>query len=184
MTYTTYPNGIDTTTQLPIAVDRVTGVRAEVVNRHRDAILAVENELGVNPSGTFGTVKARLDSLELAGSSSSLQTYVSCNSSVASGDLVYFNSSGVAQTASSSSISTAPAVAYVISKNSSISCLIQILGYLNLSGLTPGARYFLSSSGKLTTSPTVSAGYVVQTVGYALTSTVFVLNPSLNITIL
>ena len=58
---TAYPNKIDTSTELPITVDRQTGVDAIVVNRLRDAIIAIEQELGVNPSGDQSTVKDRFD---------------------------------------------------------------------------------------------------------------------------
>lgn len=61
--YTVYPNQIDGPDQLPKSTDLVTPVKAEVVNRLRDSILAIEKELGVQPSSTFGTVKDRLDSL-------------------------------------------------------------------------------------------------------------------------
>jgi hypothetical protein len=64
MGFSNYPNSIDTSNQLPPVVDLRTPVIAEVVNRHRDAILAIENELGVNPSGTYGTVRARFDALD------------------------------------------------------------------------------------------------------------------------
>lgn len=63
MAYTKYPNQIDSSTELPIAVDKKTQVIAEVVNRLRDAILAVESELGINPSREYGTVRARLDAM-------------------------------------------------------------------------------------------------------------------------
>lgn len=63
--YTKYPLQIDSTTELPKATDLVTPVKAEVVNRQRDAILAVENELGIEPSGTFSTVAARLDDMDV-----------------------------------------------------------------------------------------------------------------------
>jgi hypothetical protein len=62
--YTKYPLSIDTTTELPISTDLVTPVKSEVTNRLREAIVAIEAELGIDPSGTFGTVKARLDALE------------------------------------------------------------------------------------------------------------------------
>lgn len=62
--YTKYPDQIDTTTELPKVTDLVTPVKAEVVNRQRDAILAIENENGVQPSGTFSTVRARLDAFD------------------------------------------------------------------------------------------------------------------------
>lgn len=66
-TYTVYPCGIDSSDQLPIATDLVTPVKGEVVNRLREAIIAIQAELGIQPSGTFTTVRARLDALELGG---------------------------------------------------------------------------------------------------------------------
>jgi hypothetical protein len=62
--YTVYPCAIDSSSQLPITVDNQTAVKAEVVNRHRESIIAIESELGINPSGTYTTVRARLDALE------------------------------------------------------------------------------------------------------------------------
>ncbi len=61
---TQYPNAVDNDVTLPNARDNVTPVKAEVVNRVKDAIVAVQNELGVKPSGTSGTLKARLDAME------------------------------------------------------------------------------------------------------------------------
>lgn len=62
-----YPNQIDNSTSIPVATDGITPVNAEAVNRLRDAIIAIESENGVNPSGTYGTVRARLDALEAGG---------------------------------------------------------------------------------------------------------------------
>lgn len=62
--YTIYPNGIDSSNQLPVSTDDVTPVKAEVVNRHREAIIAIESELGIQPSGTYTTVRARLDAVD------------------------------------------------------------------------------------------------------------------------
>ena len=59
-----YPNQLDNSTSIPVATDKVTPVNAEVVNRLRDPIIAIESELGVNPSSTYGTVRARLDAIE------------------------------------------------------------------------------------------------------------------------
>ena len=56
-----YPIQIDS---LPIVVDNFTPVKAAVVNNIRDAVMAVEAELGIKPSGIYGTVRARLDALE------------------------------------------------------------------------------------------------------------------------
>ncbi len=64
-TYTKYPQSLDDSTSLPVATDKVTPVKAEVVNRLREAVLALEAELGIDPSSTFGTVRARLDALEI-----------------------------------------------------------------------------------------------------------------------
>lgn len=61
---TTYPASIDNSSTLPTAVDNSTPVQGAVVNRLRDAILAIEAELGVKPSSVYGTVRARLDALE------------------------------------------------------------------------------------------------------------------------
>lgn len=60
---TVYPAQIDSSTTLPTAIDNITPVSANVVNQLRDAILAVEGELGVKPSSTFNTVRARLDDI-------------------------------------------------------------------------------------------------------------------------
>jgi hypothetical protein len=65
MGYSKYPTKIDGSNELPPAVDNVTPVKGEVVNRQRDALLAIENELGVDPSAEYGTVRARLDAMEL-----------------------------------------------------------------------------------------------------------------------
>lgn len=62
--YSNYPDQIDTSNELPPTIDNVTPVKGEVVNRLRDAILAIESELGVDPSRTYGTVRARLDAME------------------------------------------------------------------------------------------------------------------------
>jgi hypothetical protein len=62
---TNYPNQIDGYSTLPVLVDLVSPVRAADVNRLRNSIIAIERELGINPSGTYGTVRARLNALEL-----------------------------------------------------------------------------------------------------------------------
>src|SRR3990172_1706299 len=64
MAGTIYPLGIDGYAQLPLVYDLISPVRADDVNRLRNAIVGVETELGINPSSTYGTVRARLDALE------------------------------------------------------------------------------------------------------------------------
>lgn len=61
--YTKYPGEIDDSTTLPPTTDLITPVKAEVVNRLRAAILAIEAELGAQPSAAFGTVRTRLDAM-------------------------------------------------------------------------------------------------------------------------
>ena len=62
---TRYPYGIDSNTELPRAIDLITPVQAEVVNQLRDAIIAIETELGIDPSRDYLTVRQRLDAMEL-----------------------------------------------------------------------------------------------------------------------
>lgn len=61
---TTYPAQIDNSITLPLIVDNSTPVQAITVNRLRNAIVAIEKELGVKPSGPYATARARLDQLE------------------------------------------------------------------------------------------------------------------------
>ncbi len=64
MAGTVYPQAIDTSAELPDAVDSVTPVRAIELNRIKQAVIAIETELGVKPSRTYGTVRNRLDTIE------------------------------------------------------------------------------------------------------------------------
>jgi len=61
---TKYPYKIDNNTSLPDVIDNITPVKADSVNILKNAILAIENELGVKPSGVSGSVKDRFISLE------------------------------------------------------------------------------------------------------------------------
>jgi len=61
---TLYPAQIDNNVSLPRVVDNQTPVGGETVNRLREAVIAIENELGAKPSGTFTTVRARMDRIE------------------------------------------------------------------------------------------------------------------------
>ncbi|HVI39880.1 MAG TPA: hypothetical protein VM577_04400 [Anaerovoracaceae bacterium] len=65
--FSKYPGQIDDSSTLPVSTDNVTPVKAEVVNRLRDAVLAIESELGIDPSREFGTVRARLDAMSSGG---------------------------------------------------------------------------------------------------------------------
>lgn len=65
LAFTSYPCAIDGSNELPFSVDLRTPVKAEVVNRQRNAIIAIESELGIQPSGTFTTVRQRLDAFDV-----------------------------------------------------------------------------------------------------------------------
>lgn len=60
---TVYPIEIDSSLNLPEAVDAISAVNAQTINRLREAIIAIETELGVKPSNVYGTVRQYLDSL-------------------------------------------------------------------------------------------------------------------------
>lgn len=62
--FSAYPDRIDTATELPKATDNITPVRAELFNRLRDALITIEQELGIQPSSTYSTVKDRIDAIE------------------------------------------------------------------------------------------------------------------------
>lgn len=61
--FSVYPNALDGYSTLPLRRDGIDEIRADDVNRLRDAIIKIEQELGTQPSGIFGTVKERLDSV-------------------------------------------------------------------------------------------------------------------------
>lgn len=59
-----YPAQIDNSLSIPASVDNNTPVTASVTNRLREAIIAIESELGVKPGG-MSTVRARFESINL-----------------------------------------------------------------------------------------------------------------------
>jgi hypothetical protein len=61
--YSVYASAIDGYVTLPLRRDGVHEIRASDYNRLRDAIVKIEQELGVEPSGTFATVSSRLDGI-------------------------------------------------------------------------------------------------------------------------
>lgn len=61
---TQYPGFVDNESTLSYVVDLVSPVEAKNVNTLRDAIVAIELELGPNPSGSAASVKDRLTTIE------------------------------------------------------------------------------------------------------------------------
>ena len=62
---TSYPSTLDTNNTLEQNTSQASPTlnRAEVVNDLASAVMALETELGLDPAGSFSTVKARLDSM-------------------------------------------------------------------------------------------------------------------------
>lgn len=46
---TLYPDAIDGQAQVPLTVDRVTPINADLINAIRSAVIAIETELGIQP---------------------------------------------------------------------------------------------------------------------------------------
>lgn len=65
-----YPLSIDVS--LPIVVDNRTAIDEKLLNNFRSCIIAIESELGLKPSGIYGTVRERLTAMELIFSSGGL----------------------------------------------------------------------------------------------------------------
>lgn len=61
--YSVYPTFLDGYNTLPLRKDGIHEIVAADVNRLRDAIVKIEQELGVQPSGTYATVSSRLDNI-------------------------------------------------------------------------------------------------------------------------
>lgn len=59
-----YPASIDSNLTIIDVVNNVTPIDSKIYNQYKSAIIAIEQELGVKPSGTYATVRARLDALE------------------------------------------------------------------------------------------------------------------------
>lgn len=58
---TRYPNAIDGYSEIRIVRDRIEEIVSRDHNDNRSAIIAIEQTLGINPQGVFGTVAERLD---------------------------------------------------------------------------------------------------------------------------
>lgn len=98
-----------------------------------------------------------------------------CPAGVSVGDAVYVHSSGEARQAQADTVTTTPVIGLVTSKPTTTSCFVVSTGKLltGLSGLTPGASYYLSDvvAGGLTNTAPATVGFVVQKVGVAKSAT-------------
>ena len=180
--YSKYPSAIDDSSTLPLSTDLVTEVKAEVVNRLRDSILKTQNELGINPSAEFGTVKDRLDDLQtqilniLSEIQLSNLIVFSCDSSLSVGNVVAQNGDSVIPANASSNL---PAIGIIAQKPTPEIAYVKTAGEVTLSGLTPGEKYFLSEiSGELNLTEPTTSGSFIQCLGFAKSSTIFVVQLS------
>lgn len=77
-------------------------------------------------------------------------------------------------------LSKMPAVAMIIQKITSTSCVIQFYGEVAdvYTGLTPGSRYFVGdATGALSEGAPTGSGKIIQSVGVALSSNVLIMDP-------
>lgn len=96
--------------------------------------------------------------------------------SVIVGDVVYISAADTVNKADASAPATVPAIGIAVAVGASVT--VQYSGEVALAGLTAGAEYFLATTpGTMSTSPPSVDGQVVQKLGYAKSTTVFVLNP-------
>ncbi len=58
---TVYPTQLDSDLELPRVEDNITEIGGAAINSLRDAVIAIEYTLGVNPQGTTGNVATRLN---------------------------------------------------------------------------------------------------------------------------
>ena len=138
-----YPSAIDDSSNLITVIDSVTSVKGIIVNNLRDALLAVETELGIKPSGVFTTVRNRLDTIDL-----SLQSL----------------------SASLSSITTTSGnfIAGKDLSGTSVSQTVIALNGFALSSATPGTNQALVWSGAAWAPTTIISGASIQSAGTPL----------------
>lgn len=154
----------------------------------RDAIIAADRKFGmevfVQSNATLYRLGADLLTWnEVANNSVVSQTALTCPPVVAVRDIVYVSAADTVDQASAAILSTTPVVAMVISKPTTTSAVVAYAGEVTgFIGLTPGAQYYMSTTpGQIVLAgglgfPTVD-GQVVQPVGRARSTSVFVFQP-------
>lgn len=168
--YTKYPNQIDTTSELPISTDLVTPVKAEVPNRLRDAIVAMQNEMGIQPSGTESTIRARLDSMDnrILLLQDAINNIEPGGGGGGSGDGL---ASKVRVYRSTNQSGSAVTVAATVSWNSTSTRITSLRSTVGATTIAPGIEGNYLVSGQLTISPTVDSitGVTIQILSEATT---------------
>lgn len=99
---------------------------------------------------------------------------------VAVGDVVYSTGANSADVADDSTIARLPALGVVLEKPTPTTATVFYRGEVNvLSGLTPGATYFVGTLGAVTTTPPSAVGRYIQSVGVAIDSDTLFFDPGL-----
>lgn len=116
--------------------------------------------------------KAYVDSV----ASTAIESY-GCPLTVAVNDAVYLSAADTVDKASATAIATAPAIGFVISKPSAVTCLVKMSGSVSgFVGLSVGLTYYLDTvTGGITSSVGgFVPGNVVQEIGFARNTTTLV----------
>lgn len=151
-----YPSAIDNSTSLPLVKDNSTQINADAVNPLREAIISIENALGIKPGGTSGTVSARMSSFELL-----LQNIIQNQNTTIQipsfgGDLTGSISSQSVVSLSGQNISTSAGTLQTITTTAKASSQI------SSTGNTSNAKYFVE-----TTIVSDNTFYTVLTLSYS-----------------
>lgn len=137
---------------------------------------AVNTSAGAGDSGKIPELDAggKLSSTMMPAGFGSDSTTATAAETIAAGDMIYLNASGQILKADANAIAKA-AIAFAQSGiTNAASGTISFEGTLTgLSGLTPGAPYFLSAAtpGLITLTPPTGAADIVQPVGTAISAT-------------
>lgn len=163
---TLYPNGIDSTLQLPT----VPGSSQEAIsiNAVRDAVIAIETELGILPKSIYSDVATRIAILEaraIGGGSSTFDGFIDAGTQLLGLVEIEHGGTGVGSVGSANTVftSTGSAVLYKLLDNSNIDTAAAIAGTkispnfgsqnVATTGTVQGASVILGSSG-----PTITTG--------------------------
>lgn len=136
---------------------------------------------GVADAGKIVALDAsgKLDSTVLPAGTGSDSKTMTAGEALSAGDLVYINGSGQALKADANAIAKA-AVGFVLTSISNgATGTVYFEGTVTgLTSLTPGARYFLSTTpGAITTTAPTGTADIVQQVGFAVSSTELSFDP-------
>lgn len=98
-----------------------------------------------------------------------------CDASLAVKDVVFFSAPLTVEKADATQVTTVPAIGMVASKPTPTSAVVRLFGEVTgLTGLTIGTYYLSLTPGQITQTVPAGAGQVVQKVGFAKSSTIFV----------